>query len=207
MEQFLQRNVPLRRLLNEEILFVSWRRSSIKELNDWALRCMLFHYALHNVRKLQLDSTLNLFFYVHAIFLYWWKCAYIFFLEGQIITDPKTGESQLIQTVIDPKTGKPKQIKTPVNAGNDFVIEKNNSNLNLQPPCHILYFWKTYTRHQSSRIDFNTFGTQRQVKQWKLTTTIYNYMFSLSRSVTKHVRSWKKSSIFTKIATLNIFCD
>ena len=39
-EQFLQGSVPLKhllglRLLNEEILFMSSQRSSIKEVNDW----------------------------------------------------------------------------------------------------------------------------------------------------------------------------
>ena len=38
MEQFPQGNVPLRHLLNEETLFMSWRRSVIKEVNDFALR-------------------------------------------------------------------------------------------------------------------------------------------------------------------------
>ena len=34
-EQFIQRNVPSRHLLNEETLFMSWWRSAIKEVNDW----------------------------------------------------------------------------------------------------------------------------------------------------------------------------
>ena len=37
MEQFLQGNDPLSRLLNEDTLFMSWRRSAIKQVNDWAL--------------------------------------------------------------------------------------------------------------------------------------------------------------------------
>ena len=37
MEQFLQGNVPLRHLLNEETSFMSWQRSAIKELNDLVL--------------------------------------------------------------------------------------------------------------------------------------------------------------------------
>ena len=36
MEQFLQGNIPLRHLLNAETLFMSWRRSAIKDVNDWA---------------------------------------------------------------------------------------------------------------------------------------------------------------------------
>ena len=36
-EQFLHENVPLKHLLNEETLFMSWQRSAIKEVNDWAL--------------------------------------------------------------------------------------------------------------------------------------------------------------------------
>ena len=35
MEQFLQGNAPLWHLLNEETLFISWRRSDIKDVNDW----------------------------------------------------------------------------------------------------------------------------------------------------------------------------
>ena len=35
MEQFLQDKIPLRHLLYEETLFLSWRRSAIKEVNDW----------------------------------------------------------------------------------------------------------------------------------------------------------------------------
>ena len=42
MEQFLQGNVTLRHLLNEETLFMSWRRSAIKEVNDWALSNWIF---------------------------------------------------------------------------------------------------------------------------------------------------------------------
>ena len=34
MEQFLQGNVPLRHLLNEETLFISWRISAFNEVND-----------------------------------------------------------------------------------------------------------------------------------------------------------------------------
>ena len=34
-EQFLQGNVPLRHLLNEEMLFMSCRRSVIKEVGKW----------------------------------------------------------------------------------------------------------------------------------------------------------------------------
>ena len=37
MDQLLQGNVPLRHLLYEETLFTSWRRSAIKEVNDWDL--------------------------------------------------------------------------------------------------------------------------------------------------------------------------
>ena len=33
MEQFIQENVPLRHLLNEETLLMSWQRSAIKEVN------------------------------------------------------------------------------------------------------------------------------------------------------------------------------
>ena len=36
-EQFIQGNVSLGHLLNEETLFISRRRSIIKEVNDWAL--------------------------------------------------------------------------------------------------------------------------------------------------------------------------
>ena len=37
MEQFLQGNVPLRHLLNEESIMSSWLKSAIKEINNWAL--------------------------------------------------------------------------------------------------------------------------------------------------------------------------
>ena len=33
-------NISLRHLLNEETLFMSWRRSAIKVVNDWALRVL-----------------------------------------------------------------------------------------------------------------------------------------------------------------------
>ena len=36
MEHFLQGNVPLRHLLNEETLFMSRLKFAIKEVNDWA---------------------------------------------------------------------------------------------------------------------------------------------------------------------------
>ena len=42
MEQFLQGNVPLRHLLNEETLFMSWRGSAIKEVNDWNLNVLMY---------------------------------------------------------------------------------------------------------------------------------------------------------------------
>ena len=35
-EHFLHENVSLRHLLNKETLFLSWRRSAIKEVNDWS---------------------------------------------------------------------------------------------------------------------------------------------------------------------------
>ena len=65
------------------------------------------------------------------------------------------------------------------------------------------------------KIDFNTSGTWRRVKQWTLIMTIYNYKISLSRLV-KVIKLWfshktcsklKKSSIFAKISKLNMFCD
>ena len=37
MEQFLQVDIPLRRLKNAEALFMTKRRYTIKELNDWDL--------------------------------------------------------------------------------------------------------------------------------------------------------------------------
>ena len=43
MEQFnLLENVPLRYLLNEKKLFLSWHRSAIEELDDWALPVKIF---------------------------------------------------------------------------------------------------------------------------------------------------------------------
>ena len=41
---FLQGNVPLRHLLNEEILFTSWWRSAFNDVNDWALYTLIFRY-------------------------------------------------------------------------------------------------------------------------------------------------------------------
>ena len=48
MEQFHQGNVPVRHLLNEETLFTSWWRFSIKEVNDWALLAFSFHNYVNN---------------------------------------------------------------------------------------------------------------------------------------------------------------
>ena len=43
MEQFnLLENVPLRCLLNEKKIFLSWQRSAIEELDDWALPVKIF---------------------------------------------------------------------------------------------------------------------------------------------------------------------
>ena len=39
--QFLQGNVSLMHLTNEETQFMSWRRSAIKEVNDWSLYARL----------------------------------------------------------------------------------------------------------------------------------------------------------------------
>ena len=36
-EHFLQGNVPLRHLLNAKLPFMSWWRSALNEVNDWAL--------------------------------------------------------------------------------------------------------------------------------------------------------------------------
>ena len=41
------------------------------------------------------------------------------------------------------------------------------------------------------KIDFNTGGTWRRVKQWALIMTIYDYLISLCHLVAKHVQSWK----------------
>ena len=48
MEQFLQGNVPLRHLLYEETLLMSWRRSAIKEVNDCAHNLKKNTYILKN---------------------------------------------------------------------------------------------------------------------------------------------------------------
>ena len=45
-EQFFQGNVPLRRLPNDKTLFMSWRRSAIKEVNDWAQNIILENASL-----------------------------------------------------------------------------------------------------------------------------------------------------------------
>ena len=37
-------NVSLRRLLNEEIMFMSSMRFSIKEVNDWVLKCITLYF-------------------------------------------------------------------------------------------------------------------------------------------------------------------
>ena len=47
-EQFFEGNVLLRHLLNEGTLFMSWQRSAIRKVNDWA----------QGVQKLQNNGTL-----------------------------------------------------------------------------------------------------------------------------------------------------
>ena len=49
-EQFLQGNVPLIFLLNEETLFMYWRRSAIKEVNNWALN-FIYYYSLLTIKE------------------------------------------------------------------------------------------------------------------------------------------------------------
>ena len=45
MEQLLHGNVPLRHLLNEDTLFMSWWRSAIKEVNDKALKLQFYNFS------------------------------------------------------------------------------------------------------------------------------------------------------------------
>ena len=51
-EQFLQENVPLRDLLNEEIVFMSRQKSAIKEVNDWALNFLSFKFQTKNYKPM-----------------------------------------------------------------------------------------------------------------------------------------------------------
>ena len=44
MVQFLQGNIPLRSLISEETLFISWQSSVIKEVNDLALDISMAMY-------------------------------------------------------------------------------------------------------------------------------------------------------------------
>ena len=53
MEQFLQGNVPLRHLLNEETLYMYWQRSAIIEVNDWALKNLALYQVSTNLKLSQ----------------------------------------------------------------------------------------------------------------------------------------------------------
>ena len=52
MEQFFQENVPLRHMINEEALIMSWGRSIIKEVNDWDLNRNIFHFHTNRSDKM-----------------------------------------------------------------------------------------------------------------------------------------------------------
>ena len=44
MKHILEGMAPLRHLLNEETLFMSWRRYGTKEVNDWNLRSLAYDF-------------------------------------------------------------------------------------------------------------------------------------------------------------------
>ena len=48
MKQFLPGNIPLRHLLIKETLFMSWWRSAMKEVNDWAMYSFLSLKIINN---------------------------------------------------------------------------------------------------------------------------------------------------------------
>ena len=56
-EQFLQENVPLRHLLNEETLLMCLQRSAIKEVNDWTLN--VFQSSIINFKCTKIANCEN----------------------------------------------------------------------------------------------------------------------------------------------------
>ena len=91
MEQFLEGNVPLRHLLNEKTLLMSWQRSAIKEVNDWDLNG-IWH------KEQNLGSELFSIFVVFGsssfeIFslIFWSNLSFFFFGMGDFVRDFLTG--------------------------------------------------------------------------------------------------------------------
>ena len=63
MEQFLQGNVPLRHLLNEDTLFISWQRSAFNDVNDWTLGFTMYIPMKREVQTPVLYENYRCFFH------------------------------------------------------------------------------------------------------------------------------------------------